>query len=289
MAPNEIPRIAVTPAAVTKPTVSTTYHSGNFTGIRDRLVAAPLEQRGERDRHRLAADKERRHRRNRRVLAAHRCLLPGHASEGHRAGDFLDMHLDDCALRGPGYIDDVLVELCDSVAFLANVLNHELVDFPLDEGRLLDLRGLLDGLHGPSRAAGIALEHRDPALLDEPRVGPAAFLTEHVRVDVGLDPLFDLLRGDLALEHDPAAFHRARGPELPQEIGQDHVWIPTDCADDVLEVPEDRRLALNDDVRCGDLKTLPAAQGRRQRLLGAREELFITEGGHEGRPKPASV
>src|SRR3989442_619274 len=30
-APNEIPRIAVTPAAVTNPTVSTTYHSGNFT------------------------------------------------------------------------------------------------------------------------------------------------------------------------------------------------------------------------------------------------------------------
>jgi len=31
IAPKEIPRIAVTPAAVTKPTESTTYHSGNFT------------------------------------------------------------------------------------------------------------------------------------------------------------------------------------------------------------------------------------------------------------------
>src|SRR5207245_5843677 len=201
------------------------------------------------------------------VLAAHRCLLPGHASEGHRAGDFLDVHLDDRALRGPGYIDDVLVELRDAVAFLADVLNHELIDFPLDEGRLLDLRGLLAGLHGPPRAARIALEHRDPALLDEPRVGPAAFLTEHIRVYVGLDPLLDLLGGDLALEHDPAAFHRARGPELAEKVGQDHVRIPTDRADDVLEVPEDRCLALDDDIRGGDLEPFAAAEGSRESFL----------------------
>src|SRR5207245_8736473 len=137
-------------------------------------VAAALEQRGETNRHRLAADQERRHRRNRRVLAAHRCLLPGHASEGHRAGDFLDVHLDDRALRGPGHVDDVLVELCDSVAFLADVLNHELVDFPLDEGLLLDLRGLLDGLHRPPYTAALAPTYPHPAFLAEPPSAPAA-------------------------------------------------------------------------------------------------------------------
>src|SRR5206468_10278499 len=157
--------------------------------------------------------------------AADRCLIPGHAYEGHRAGDFLDEHLDDRALCRPGHIDDVLVELRDPVAFLADVLNHELVDLPLDEGRLLDLRGLLDGLHGPPRAARVALEHRDPAFFDEPRVGPAAFLTEHVRVDGGLDPLLDLQGGDLALQYDPAARPRPRSPELPPEVGQDHARV----------------------------------------------------------------
>src|SRR5436309_11799736 len=29
-----------------------------------------------------------------------------------------------------------------------------------------------------------------------------------------------------------AALHRARGPELPQEVGQDHVRVPTDRAED---------------------------------------------------------
>src|SRR6266487_976094 len=132
-----------------------------------------------------------------------RRLLPRHASERHGPRDFLDEDLHDGALRGPRYVNHVLVELRDPVALLPDVLDHELVDLALDEGRLLDLGGLLHRLHGPPRAARVAFEHRDAVLLHEPRVGAAALLAQDVRLDVGLDPLFDLLRRDLALEHDP--------------------------------------------------------------------------------------
>src|SRR5438309_3438961 len=101
-----------------------------------------------------------------------RGLLPRHASEGHRARDFLDEDLDDCALRRPRYIDHVLVELGDPVPLFPNVLDHEFVDLAFDEGRLLDLGGLLHGLHGPAGAAGVALEHRNPPFFDEAGVGP---------------------------------------------------------------------------------------------------------------------
>src|SRR5881396_1547759 len=94
-----------------------------------------------------------------------RGLLPRHASEGHRARDFLDENLDDRALRRPRDIDHVLVELRDPVPLLPDVLDHELVDLAFDEGGFLDLGGLLHGLYGPAGAAGVALEHGDPALL----------------------------------------------------------------------------------------------------------------------------
>src|SRR5437762_4329539 len=134
-----------------------------------------------------------------------RCLLPRHASECDRSRDLLDEHLDNRPLRGPGDVDHVLVELGDAVALLPDILDHELVDLTLDERRLLDLGRLLDGLHGPTRAAGITLEHRDPAFLDEPRVRPPALLTEDVRLHVGLDPVLDLLRRDIAFEIASAA------------------------------------------------------------------------------------
>src|SRR5438094_6514259 len=144
-----------------------------------------------------------------------RGLLPRHASECDRSRDLLDEHLDDRPLRGPGDVDDVLVELGDAVALLPDVLNHELVDLALDEGRLLDLGRLLHGLHRPTRAAGVALEHRDPAFLAQPRVRPTALLTEDVRLHVGLDPVLDLLGGDLALEDDPTAFHGSPSAQFP--------------------------------------------------------------------------
>src|SRR6266540_1249630 len=216
-------------------------------------------------------------------------LLPCHASERHGPGDFLDEHLHDRALGRPRYVDHVLVELPDPVALLPDVLDHQLVDFALDEGRFLDLRGLLDRLHGSPGAARVALEHRDAVLLHEPRVGAAALLAQDVRVDVGPDPLFDLLRRDLALEHDPPPFHRSRGPELPQKVGQDHVRIPSDRADDVLEVPEDRRLPLDHDVGGGDLESLSAAERGREGFLRASEELVVTERRHDGRRSPGSV
>src|SRR5207237_3441657 len=164
-----------------------------------------------------------------------RGLLPRHASEGHRTRDFLDEDLDDCALRCPRDIDHVLVELRDPVPLLHDVLDHELIDLAFDEGRLLDLGGLLHGLDGPAGAAGVAFEHCDSTFLDEAGVGPTAFLAEDVRVHVGLDSILDLLGRDLALEHDPSTFHRPRGPELTQEIREDHVGIPADRADDVLK------------------------------------------------------
>src|SRR5437764_1862454 len=116
-----------------------------------------------------------------------RGLLPRHASEGHRARDFLDENLDDRALRRPRDIDHVLVELRDPVPLLPDVLDHELVDLAFDEGGFLDLGGLLHGLYGPAGAAGVALEHRNPTLLDEACVGSTAFLPADVRVHTGLD------------------------------------------------------------------------------------------------------
>src|SRR6266508_512026 len=217
------------------------------------------------------------------------CLLPCHASERHGPGDFLDEHLHDRALGGTGYVNHVPVELRDPVAFLPDVLDHQLVDLAFDESSFLDLRGLFGRLHGPPGAARVAFEHRDAVLLHEPRVGAAALLAQDVRVDVGLDSLFELLRRDLALEHDPPPFQRSRGPELPQKVGQDHVRIPSDRADDVLEVPEDCRLPLDHDVGGGDLEPLTAAERGREGLLCAGEELVVAEGGHEGRRSPGSV
>src|SRR6266566_1182924 len=63
-------------------------------------------------------------------------------------------------------------------------------------------RALLDRLHGPPGAARVAFEHRDAVLFHETRVRAAALLAQDVRVDVGLDSLFELLRRDLALDHD---------------------------------------------------------------------------------------
>src|SRR6266704_162225 len=216
-------------------------------------------------------------------------LLPRHASERHGPGDLLDEHLHDRALRGPGHVNHVLVEFRDPVALLPDVLDHQLVDFALDEGRFFDLRGLLDRRHGPPGAACVAFEHRDAVLLHEPRVGAAALLAQDVRVDVGLDSLFELLRRDLALEHDPPPFQRSRGPELPQKVREDHVRVPPDRADDVLEVPEDRRLPLDHDVGGGDLESLTAAERGREGLLRSGEELVVTERRHEGRRSPGSV
>src|SRR3990172_4691213 len=105
-------------------------------------------------------------------------LLQRQAPEGHGTRDLLDQHLDDGALRRAGDVDHILVELRDPVALLPDVLDHELVDLALHEGGLLDLRGLLHGLHGSARAAGIAFEHRDAVLLHEPCVGPAALLAQ---------------------------------------------------------------------------------------------------------------
>src|SRR5947199_10230667 len=102
-----------------------------------------------------------------------RGLLPRHASEGHRARDFFDEDLDDCALGRPRDIDHVLVELRDPVPLLPDVLDHELVDLALDEGGFLDLGGLLHGLYGPAGPAGVALEHGDTAPLAEAGAGPA--------------------------------------------------------------------------------------------------------------------
>src|SRR5712664_3401752 len=141
-------------------------------------------------------------------------LLPRHASEGHRARYLLDEDLDDRALRGPRDVNHVLVELRDPVPLLADVLDHELVDLPLDQWGFLDLSRLLHGLHGPPGAASVALGHGDPPFLDEPRVGTTALLAEDVGFHVGLDPILDLMGRDLALEHDPAAFHGPRGPEF---------------------------------------------------------------------------
>src|SRR5437867_11468336 len=93
-----------------------------------------------------------------------RGLLPRHASEGHRARDFLDENLDDRALRRPRDIDHVLVELRDPVPLLPDVLDHDLVDLAFDEGGFLDLGGLLPGLYGPARPPGVALERGAPAL-----------------------------------------------------------------------------------------------------------------------------
>src|SRR6266545_2777424 len=217
------------------------------------------------------------------------CLLPCHASERHGPGDFLDEHLHDRALGGPGYVNHVPVELRDPVAFLPDVLDHQLVDLAFDERSFLDLRGLLDRLHGPPGAARVAFEHRDAVLLHEPRVGAAALLAQDVRVDVGLDSLFDLLSGDFALEYDPTALDRAGRPELPQQVGEDHVRIPPDRADDVLEVPKDRRLPLDHHIGGGDLEPLSAAERGREGLLGTSEELVIAERGHEGRRSPGSV
>src|SRR5438046_10362485 len=94
-----------------------------------------------------------------------RGLLPRHASEGHRARDFLDENLDDRALRRPRDIDHVLVELRDPVPLLPDVLDHELVDLAFDEGGFLDLGGLLRGLYGPGGSSGVALERAEPALI----------------------------------------------------------------------------------------------------------------------------
>src|SRR5207247_10949891 len=104
-----------------------------------------------------------------------RGLLPRHASEGHRARDFFDEDLDDCALRRPRDIDHVLVELRDSVPLLPDVLDHELVDLAFDEGGFLDLGGLLHGLYGPAGAAGGAPGHGGPALFGAGGGGAAAF------------------------------------------------------------------------------------------------------------------
>src|SRR6266545_7586337 len=215
-------------------------------------------------------------------------LLPCHASERYGPGDLLDEHLHDCALRGPGHVNHVLVEFRDPVALLPDVLDHQLVDFALDEGRFLDLRGLLDRLHGPPGPARVAFEHRDAVLLHEPRVGAAALLAQDVRVDVGLDSLFDLLSGDFALEYDPPPFQRSRGPELPQKVRKDHIRVPSDRADDVLEVPEDRRLPLDHDVGGRALEPLSATKGGRKGLLRAGEELVVAERRHEGRRSPGS-
>src|SRR5438552_13543535 len=141
-------------------------------------------------------------------------LLPRHASEGHRARDFFDEDLDDSALGRPRDIDHVLVELRDPVPLLPDVLDHELVDLAFDEGGFLDLGGLLHGLYGPAGAAGVALEHGDPALLYEAGVGSTAFLAEDVRVHVGPDLIFDLLGMGLGLEHEPSTFHRSRGADV---------------------------------------------------------------------------
>src|SRR5437016_14027820 len=122
-----------------------------------------------------------------------RGLLPRHASEGHRARDFLDENLDDRALRRPRDIDHVLVELRDPVPLLPDVLDHELVDLAFDEGGFLDLGGLLHGLYGPAWAAGRALEHGDPALLGEAGFGATAFVGQHGRVHVGLASILDWL------------------------------------------------------------------------------------------------
>src|SRR6266704_2433484 len=216
-------------------------------------------------------------------------LLPRHASERHGPGDLLDEHLDDRALRRPRHVDDVPVELRDPVALLADVLDHELVDLALDERGLFDLRRLLHGLHRPPGAAGVALEHRDAVFLHEARVGSSAFLAQDVRLDVGLDTLLDLLRRDLALEHDPSALERARGAELPEEIRQDHVGVPPDRPDYVVEVAEDRRLSLDDDVGGRNLESLAAAERRREGFLRPCEQLVVAQGGHERRPRPGSV
>src|SRR5439155_14557012 len=216
-------------------------------------------------------------------------LLPGHASERHGPGDLLDVHFHDCAFRGPRHIDDVFVELRDSITLLSDVLDHELVDFAFDERRFLDFRRFLHRFHGSARSARVALEHRDAAFLHEPSVGSAALLAQDVRLDVRLDPVLDLLAPDLALEHDPTAFERPGGPELPKEIRQDHVRVSPDRADDVLEVSEDCRLALNHDVGRRHLEPLAAAQGRRQRFFRAGKELFVTERRHERRSVPGSL
>src|SRR5438874_12816895 len=85
-----------------------------------------------------------------------RGLLPRHASEGHRARDFFDEDLDDCALRRPRDIDHVLVELRDSVRLLPDVLYYELVDIAFDEVGLLDLCGVVRRLDGDAGAVGLA-------------------------------------------------------------------------------------------------------------------------------------
>src|SRR5947208_16071727 len=87
-----------------------------------------------------------------------RGLLPRHASEGHRARDFFDEDLDDCALGRPRDIDHVLVELRDPVPLLPDVLDHELVDLAFDEGGFLRLGGFRHGLYWPTGAPGAAPE-----------------------------------------------------------------------------------------------------------------------------------
>src|SRR2546429_4749362 len=97
-----------------------------------------------------------------------RGLLPRHASEGHRARDFFDEDLDDCALGRPRDIDHVLVELRDPVPLLPDVLDHELVDLAFDEGGFLDLAALLHGLYGPAGPPGVA-----PVMAAPPPLDPA--------------------------------------------------------------------------------------------------------------------
>src|SRR5438309_9717753 len=79
-------------------------------------------------------------------------LLPGHASERHGPGDFLDVHFHDRAFRGPRHIDDVFVVLRDSITLLSDVLNHELVSFAFDERRLLAFPGFLYCFYGSTRS-----------------------------------------------------------------------------------------------------------------------------------------
>src|SRR5437879_3037015 len=123
--PKEIPRIAVTPAAVTIPIASTTYHSGHFTSRSTRPAATATARTVA-----VAAIDG--------ISRRMGSLLPGHTSEGHRACDLLDEHLHNRTLRGPRDIDHVLVELRDPVPLLPDILDHELVHLPFDEGRFLD-------------------------------------------------------------------------------------------------------------------------------------------------------
>src|SRR5207245_8518653 len=70
-------------------------------------------------------------------------LLPGHASERHGPGDFLDVHFHDRAFRVPRHIDDVFVELRDSIPLISAVLHHELIDFSFDQPRFPAFRAFL--------------------------------------------------------------------------------------------------------------------------------------------------